>query len=469
MFMKPQLILIISMLIFSHRAFGQEGKEKSLFDGGHWGVVLEHPDTKKITVEADIPFRTEGGRTLHFDAYIPLGIRQDEVRPTVVFLNGIGDQPNQPGLKQAAVYSSWARLIAAHGYVAITMESEVNRIEDSFGALFRYFDQSGAKHHVDTRAIGTQALSANCREAASYLMSTKVFPGIKAAVLYYGQMPSGPYRMDLPVLFVVAALDIREDNYSRLWTEVLKNKSPWTITIANGMPHAFDAFSDTEVSKRMIMTTISYWINQLGPVPASSSPPSKERSIVAAGYEDTEKLLRLMREWMSEHPDTKDASALSIYAGALVNVKEFAEAEKYLKRSISLNPSNKGNYLNMTVIYYALGNSKEALKQLALYEKNSTPEGFTYGYIANRLIGINKFREAAENYERAISFPNPHTFLYYNLACCYAMLGEKAKAFKNLYKSAELNFGNKAGYEADEQLKSLHTDPKWEELMEKLP
>ncbi len=467
--MKPTLILIIFLVIFSHGAFAQVRKEKSPFHGGYWGVVLEHPDTKKVTVETDIPFRAEGGRTLHFDAYLPLGIGRDEVRPTVVFLNGIGDQPNQPGLKQEAVYTSWARLIAAHGYVAITMESEVNRIEDSFVALFRYLDQSGSKHHVDTRAIGTHALSANCREVASYLMSTKAYPGIKAAVLYYGQMPAGPYRTDLPVLFVVAALDIREDNYSRLWTEVLRNKSPWSITIANGMPHAFDAFSDTEVSKRMIMTTISYWINQLGPVPASSSPPSKERSIVAAGYEDSEKMLRLMREWISEHPDTKDAGALSIYANALVNVKEFAEAEKYLKRSISLDPSNKGNYLNMTVICYALGNPKEAVKQLAIYEKNSTPEGFTYGYIANRLIDINKFREAAENYERAISFPNPHTFLYYNLAGCYAMLGEKDKAFRNLYKAAELKFGDKVGYEADEKLKSLHTDPKWAELMENLP
>ena len=234
------------------------------------------------------------------------------------------------------------------------------------------------------------------------------------------------------------------------------------------MPHAFDAFSDTDVSKRMIMTTLSYWMNQLGPVRPSSNPPSPERAIVAARYEDTAKMLQLMRQWMAQHPDTRDPYALSAYASALVDSKNFAEAEKYLKKSIQLDPSRKGNYLNLVVVSYALGNSKDASANLLLYEKNSTPEGFTYGYIANRLIEINKFREAAENYERAISFPNPHSFIYYNLACCYAMLGDKDLAFRNLMKAVELKFSNKAGYGSDERLRTLQTDSRWKELLAKL-
>jgi tetratricopeptide (TPR) repeat protein len=270
------------------------------------------------------------------------------------------------------------------------------------------------------------------------------------------------------VLFVVAGLDIRQDNYVRLWEEVLKNKLPWTITLASEMPHAFDAFSETDGSKRLIMTTISYWLNQLGKVPPSTTPPSAERAIVAARYEDTEKMLQLMREWIAQHPDTRDAYALSAYANALVDTKNFAEAEKYLKKSIDVNPSNKGNYLNMVVVCYALGKPKEASANLLLYEKNSTPEGFTYGYIANRLIETNQFKEAAENYERAISFPNPHSFIYYNLGCCYAMLGDKERAFVNLNKAVDLKFGDKTGYEVDENLKNLHGDARWIELMARM-
>ncbi len=216
------------------------------------------------------------------------------------------------------------------------------------------------------------------------------------------------------------------------------------------------------------MTTLSYWMNQLGTVPPSSSPPSPERAIVAARYEDTAKMLQLMREWMAQHPDTRDPYALSAYASALVDTKNFAEAEKYLKKSIQLDPSKKGNYLNMVVVSYAMGNTKDASANLSLYEKNSTPEAFTYGYIANRLIEINKFREAAENYERAISFPNPHPFIYYNLACCYAMLGDKDQAYRSLDKAVELKFSNKVGYESDERLKTLHSDARWIELLAKL-
>ena len=466
--MKAQPIQILLFLVIFEAANAQQTNEVSPFDGSHWDVVLEHPDMKKITVEKDVPYWSDGHRILHFDVFLPLGIKPGENRPAVVFLNGIGDQPDERPLRQTPIYTSWARLIAAQGFVAITMESEVNRIQESFTEFFNYLGQNASRHHIDSRAIGVQAFSANCREATAFIMREDAFPGIKAGVMYYGMMPSGPFRHDLPVLFVVAGLDIRQDNYLGLWAEVLKNKSPWTITLATEMPHAFDAFSDTDASKRMIMTTLSYWMNQLGPVPPSSTPPSAERAIVAMRYEDSAKMLQLMREWMAQHPGTRDPYALSAYASALIESKHFAEAEEYLKKSIRLDPSKKGNYLNMVVVSYALGNTKDATANLLLYEKNSTPEGFTYGYIANRLFEINKFREAAENYQRAISFPNPHPFIFYNLACCYAMLGDKDQAFRNLDKAVALKFSNRNTYESDERLATLRIDSRWIGLLAKI-
>ena len=207
--MNAQPILILLFLVFSQVATAQKTNEVSPFDGSHWGVVLEHPDTKKIIVEEDVPYWTEGKHILHFDVFLPLGIQPGENRPTVVLLNGIGDQPDEHPQKQAPVYTSWARLIAAHGFVAITMESEVNRVQESFTEFFKYLDKNGSRHHVDASAIGVQALSANCREAIAYTMSEQAFHGIKAGVMYYGMMPSGPFRHDLPLLFVVAGLDIR--------------------------------------------------------------------------------------------------------------------------------------------------------------------------------------------------------------------------------------------------------------------
>ena len=446
-----------------------EAQEISPFDGRHWGVVLEHPDTKKVVVKEQIPFYTEAGRTLRMDVYLPPAIQSGEKRPVVVLLNGIGDQPGQPPLKSGPSYTSWSRLLAANGYVTITMESEVNNPQRSIAALFRFLSDNASQYDLDINRIGVQAFSANCREVIAYLMSKDAFAGIKAAVLYYGESPPGPYRPDLPVLFVVAELDIRGDNYSKLWNETLKNFSPWTITIGKGMPHAFDAFSDTDTSRRLIMSTISFWNNQLGSVPPSTLQPSKEREIIASRYDrDQSRMLRLMHEWMGEHPDTQDGYALSMYAQALLENNQFAESGKYLEKSIVMDPKNKGNYLNMALVNYALGKPEEAASNLASYEKGSTPEGFTYWYIANRLIGIGKFNEGAMLYERALKFPNQPPFVYYNLGGCYAMLGHKDKAFQSLFKAAEMKFGTKATYESDANFVSLKSDVRWSELMKKV-
>lgn len=439
----------------------------SPFDGSYWGIVLDHPGTSDVLVKENIPF-AKLGRELRFDLYLPNELGPKEKRETVVILNGIGDQQGMSPMKASPAHTSWARLLAANGFVVITMESEVSNIRESFTALFAYLTSNSDQLHIDINNIGVQSFSANCREAVGYLMSEQVSKSIKAAVLYYGQTPEGQLRDDLPVYFVVAEKDIRENNYANLWKNVLLNKSPWTIAIARDMPHAFDFFSDTETSRRMILSTLSYWRDQLGTLPARTTPFSKEREIVAATYEgDQTRKLNLMREWMKEHPESNDAYALSAYASALMDTRDFVEAEKYLKKAIAIVPENKGNYLMMAVVGYAQGKEKEGDTNLALYEKDSRPEAFTYFYIADRLIGLKRFKQSAALYERALTFPNPHAFVYYNLGACYAMLGDPEKAFKNLFVAANRGFGTKEDYQSDENLQSLNGDKRWNELMSK--
>ena len=463
--MKTGCMLLLC--IVSSLAYAQENI--SPFDGRFWGVVLEHPGTKQVAVKENIEYVKFGDRSLHMDVYLPPGIADTEARTTIVLLNGIGDQPGQNTMKSSPAHTSWSRLLAANGYVVVTMETATNKVHESFTALFGYLAEHGGQLHVDINKIGVQAFSANCRESVSYLMGANVFPGIKGAVFYYGEVPTGPFREDLPVLFVVAELDIRGNNYSKLWQEVLKTNAPWTITIGRDMPHAFDFFSDSEISQRLIMSTISFWNDQLGLLPERTQPFSKEREIIASRYDRNQsRMVKLMGEWMRAHPDSQDSYALSAYGSALMDSQEFAEAEKYLRKATAIEPKNKGNYLMLTVVCYAQGKTKEGAASLATYEKDSTPEGFTYSYIANRLFYINKYMEASALYERALTFPDKRSYLFYNLAACYVMLGEKDKAFKNLSIAVEQEFGTKADYEADEKFKDVRGDSRWNALMEKM-
>lgn len=436
---------------------------QSPFDGRTWGVVLSVAGTNDIRVQTDVIYSKLADRYMHMDVYFPKGLGANDLRATIVILNGLGDQLGQATLKSSPSHVSWARLLAANGFIVVTAETEVNRIQESFEALFSYLATNATKYHIDPDHMGIQAFSANCREAITFAMGGKAFSGIKAATFYYGEAPSGLFREDLPVLFVIAELDIRGNNYSNLWREVLRNNAPWTITVAKDMPHAFDCFSDTETSRRTILSTISFWKSQLSELPANTLPFSKEREIVASRYDrDQARFLQLMRTWVEEHPDTRDAYALFLFATALMENQEFAEAERYLRKG---SMYEKVDYLTLATVLYAQGKTSEGDTALNVYLSQNASEGFTFWFIANRLIAAEKYSEAASLYERALKYPDHGPWLYYNLGVSYAKIGDLAKAFKYLVMAAEKGYGVKSDYADDERLVSLRNDARWQDLL----
>lgn len=438
----------------------------SPFDGSHWGVVIDYPGMDRVTVKRDIVFHAASDHQLHFDVYLPANMKRNEKYPAVVLMNGVGDQPGFPPQRSATPYVSWSRLLAANGFVTLAMESEPNNQQQSYEYLFAFLQKNGAQYNIDTDRLGVQAFSANCREVVTYLMGERAFKGIKAATLYYGEQPATPYRADLPVLFVVAGFDVRGTNYANLWANVTKQNAPWTIAFGPSLPHAFDHFSDTDESRRLIMTTLAYWAAQLNPSPPRTTPFSREREIVAARYNpDQQQFLQLMRTWMQEHPNTTDSYALSMFATALIDNNLFADASPVLARSIALDPGNKGNYLNMALTHYALGRRQEAEQQIRLHEEGSTPESFTYWYIANRLIGISKYGDAVQLFERALTFPDQPPFVYYNVAMCYAMLGNKEKALTHLQVAVDKGFTTKEQLETENRFSSLRGDNRWTKML----
>ena len=60
------------------------------------------------------------------------------------------------------------------------------------------------------------------------------------------------------------------------------------------------------------------------------------------------------------------------------------------------------------------------------------------------------------------------SIVHYNLACSYALTGNKKLAFEELAKSIELGYRDAEHMMRDKDLDSLKGDPKWKVLMEKL-
>src|SRR5688572_5000659 len=92
-----------------------------LIDPLSFGVVLDHPSVKNVVKKADITYLKDSKGTLRIDVYAPPGLKEGEKRPAVIFLNAVGDRPGARPLKSWGIYSSWPALIAANGYIGISM------------------------------------------------------------------------------------------------------------------------------------------------------------------------------------------------------------------------------------------------------------------------------------------------------------------------------------------------------------
>ena len=67
--------------------------------------------------------------------------------------------------------------------------------------------------------------------------------------------------------------------------------------------------------------------------------------------------------------------------------------------------------------------------------------------------------------EQALAIDPGDAGVRYNVACLYALEGEKDRAFECLEKAVRAGFGNRAWIEKDPDLESLRDDPRFTALM----
>ena len=459
----------VSVLLLALPTFSAQ--ERSPFEPANFGVVYDVPATAKVRVEKNVTYHRAGERDLQLDICTPPGAKAP--LPAVVFLNAIGDRlPDR--VKEWGIYSSWPRLIAALGMAGVSMDCDGERIPECLGAVFAFLEREGAQHGVDGSRIGVYAASANVTEASRFLLRAEAPKNVKAAVFYYGWPDAPEMRRDLPVLVVTAESDLggSREVLGGLFTRVLESGAPWTFELATDLPHAFDAFSDNDASRRTIQRTIAFWKSHLEPVPQPPWKPSEERAILAAMYgHDEPRIVSLLGAWIESHP--AEPAGYAARGQALCRMRRGNQARGDLEKALALGSSDPGVHGCFGMVLATEGKHAEGVEHMRAAIAGHWYGSELYGHLGHSLLVLGRNEEAVAAYERSLELgipPGPQTLglANYNLACGYARVGRTEQALAAIERAVEQHFGNWRTYESDEDLEALREEDRFLVAMDRL-
>lgn len=453
-----------AFIVLSLQTVAQYSNTGSPLDGRNLGIVLDHPDMKKVVIKSDITYLSDAKGTLKLDVYLPPQLTANEKRPVVVFLNAIGETPGERKVKSWATYTTWPQLVAAHGFIGVSMEADHNRIPESLQGVFDFLAKKSNDYHVNSDKIGVYAASANVSQSVQYLMKETAYKGIKAAVLYYGNAPQGPFRKDLPVLFFVSEGDVRGDNYASVWGEVLKNRAPWTIVMGSNMPHAFDTFTNSDESRKIIKQTLSFWKDNLEPAATFADPNADAREILAARYgHNPVKAADLLKIWTAQHP--QDPIGLSMYGTSLKDLKRYEEAGAVYQKLLVLQPTNGDALISLALLAYLQNKPSEAEGFIAKALTTNPESRDLYANLGFNLLALGKLDESVKYYEKATKL-EPLGRDFYNLACAYSLLKETDKALSALEQAMKHGGVSKQQFDNDTDFDAVRNDDRFKKLFE---
>ncbi len=447
-------------------------QSRSPLDPTVYGVVYDVPATRRVELHAGVQFGTSSGRRLLADVYRPQDLQRGERRPAVVFINAVGDGPDSTErVRQWEIYRTWPRLVAAHGLVGISMDADRDSIQASLQRLFAFLEREGAAHGIDAARLGVYAASANASGASALLLGAAPPSGVKAAVLYYGAVPEGALRSDLPVLFFVAESDAPRmgDGLPALWGRVIEARAPWTLTFGSRMPHAFDAFSDDDEARRHVQLTLAFWKTHLEPVPQPTWERSAARDIVATLYaNDAARAAELLARYTAAHPT--DAEAQRQQARVLVQLQRYAAADSAYQRAYLLDSTHAGLLSGLGQMRIGQQRWAEGADLLQRAIAGGVEHSLIFGQLGWAQLHLGRNADAARSYERAFELGIPpgrstRGIAWYNLACAYARLGETDRAIAALEQAFNEGLTERRTYEEDSDLASLRSHPRFRALV----
>jgi len=247
-------------------------------------VVYRVPGMDAVRVRRDERYGHGDSDALTMDLYYPADSRPGTRLPAIVIVTGF------PGAGVEKVFgctfkdmgstTSWARLIAASGMIAIAYTNR-DPLAD-VQALLDHVRRHASALDIDENRIGVWASSGNVPLALGLLMQAP----LKCAVLCYGYTldaggstgigdaakawgfvnPAagkavGDLPRDLPLFIARAGLDTfahLNEMLDRFVSDAVARNLPLTFANHPTGPHAFDLFDDSDRSRHIIEAILSF-------------------------------------------------------------------------------------------------------------------------------------------------------------------------------------------------------------------
>ena len=248
-------------------------------------VAFKLPGMADVAVQADVRFAGADGQPLPMDVYLPPDMKNGDKRPVVVIVLGFPDPGFEKGFgikfKQMAAVTSWGRLIAASGLIAVAYSNR-DPVAD-LNAVLDHLEKNVASLGIDGTRVGIFATSGHGPVALSALMRRRE---LKCAALLY------PYTLDLDGLTGVAAaakmfrfVNAAEGKtvedlpagtplfiakagkdempglnqaLDRFTAKAIARNLPLSFTTHSEGPHAFDLYLDDATSSAIVRSVLAF-------------------------------------------------------------------------------------------------------------------------------------------------------------------------------------------------------------------
>jgi Tfp pilus assembly protein PilF/dienelactone hydrolase len=430
-------------------------------------VVYRVPAMQDVVEKHDVVYSQAGNRAVRLDLYYPSAPGPRRAWPAVVFANGVGDG-GLGRLEDWEIYKTWARLVAAHGLVGITMEAEPSpKSGQNLKALVEFLARDGAALSVDAGRLAVWSCSGNVTTTLPYLMNDAP-PGVKAAVIYYGIATLSSLRKDLPIFYVLAEKDSSgfTAGIRALWTRAIETVAPWRMVNAPGLPHAFDAVDESAQSKRLVKETLAFLAEHLAPTAPEPELPLAQRGLAYSYGQEWAKAEAAYGALAAKEPGS--AILQRLLAWSRQQQGKSAEAVEGFRRAIAMGETGAVVHQQLATALLDAGRAAESVEAFRKAIALGAGGAFVQQNLAFALMRAGRTDEGVAILEGLIAdgaAPGP---VEYNIGCAFALAGRKDDALERLRRAIDAGYGTRAQFLADDDLASLRGDPRFEELLARL-
>ena len=155
-------------------------------------VVYSIPGMEHTQVRKDITYKTIDAMDLHMDVYYPARYQRHTPLPAVIFIHGDGPTSRLQDAKEDGQYTSWGKLVAASGLIAIianhrstegltNVVGAANDVDD----LISYVREQSHTLNINPDELGIWTCSAGAYIALRSALY-EAAPFVRAIACYYG-------------------------------------------------------------------------------------------------------------------------------------------------------------------------------------------------------------------------------------------------------------------------------------------